>query len=365
MRPMRPIVAIPLALAAACAVVGFAASLRPSPDSRVQPSLAPPAALPVTPASAVSKPTAPPICFGAFPRESTRNTGNAGHAGVIFRQREGLDLLGEQTSLAIRGDVVYIPVTAENATLYRGRQQAHYLTDEDIQQLAQLVQSGIVLRISLEPGYGCGAGALQALADGPDVLVDLAGVLADMGPCTMRVASELNLYDSPYHVSPRTKSDLEQLGEAFAAVHEAFSQIAPNVTLTFSSFIPNDPDEAERDRCLRLVRAYLPYVIDHVDMITGTFYPRSPGEVAGLVAYADMVKSTGKPFGIDELGCRDEATFRKVMELVAGRKLGDLRYINFFDYHVETPGIDNPWHLKEQDKRLLRELKEQGKLVDE
>jgi len=49
--------------------------------------------------------------------------------------------------------------------------------------------------------------------------------------------------------------------------------------------------------------------------------------------------------------------------LVEGR-LGEPRFINFFDYHVEKPHVDHPWQLKAADKRLLTRLHEQGKIVD-
>jgi len=144
--------------------------------------------------------------------------------------------------------------------------------------------------------------------------------------------------------------------------HRIFKQTAPNVALTFSVFIPNDADEGTRSRSLHLIARYLPYVAGHADMFTAPSTPQ-PCEVAGLLQYADLVADYGKPFGIDELGCWDEETFREVMGAVTSGQLGDLRFLNFFDYHVCKPGIDNPWHLKDADKRLLRDLKQRGRLA--
>jgi len=221
-----------------------------------------------------------------------------------------------------------------------------------------------VPRLALEPiGWG-GRGPLQRLLSSTDVLTDLASTLAPLGPCSMRVASELNLYDSPYHVPTTSPAAMDQMCHAFAEVHAVFSARAPNVAITFSPFIPNGQTREERRHSLRLIARYLPVLDRHVDMFTGTFYARSPEEVDGLRGYARLVWHTGKPFGIDELGCHDEDTFQTVMDSLVEGRLGEPRFINFFDYHVEKPHVDHPWQLKAADKRLLTRLHEQGKIVD-
>jgi hypothetical protein len=264
----------------------------------------------------------------------------------------------------MRGTIVYITLTAHDIQAFRAGRQRHYIPDRDLEQLTRMTQAGFVLRFSLEPISSPSARGLRVLSDSPDVLEDLARTLAPLGPCTMRVASELNLYDSRYHVPTTSKPALEEMRLGFAAVRRVFRQRAPNVALTFSAFMPNDADSYTRRRSLRLICRYLPYVTDYVDMFTGTCYPHGPGAVEGLVQYAEVAASCGKPFGIDELGCLDEATFRRVMRAVTSGQLGDLRFVNFFDFHVRKPGIDNPWHLKEADKQLLRDLKSRGWVTD-
>jgi hypothetical protein len=302
------------------------------------------------------------ICFGAFPREETAH--GAGRGLIMFRPSEGLDLLSQETGLRIRGAIVYVCLTDQYIRAFRAGATPHYLPDSCLDQLACMTREGRVLRLSLEPISSPGARGVAVLSDSQDVLLDMARTLAPLGPCSMRVASELNLYDSNWHVPTTSPSALQDLQSGFADTARIFRRVAPNVTLTFSAFMPNDSDPAERRRTLGLILRYLPYVQDSVDMFTGTCYPHSPDEVAGLVQYARLAAQYGKPLGIDELGCWDEATFRRVMAAVTSGELGDLRFINFFDYHVHKPGIDNPWQLKEADKQLLRNLKQQGALVD-
>lgn len=317
--------------------------------------------------AATASPTAPPsgqavrLCLGAFPREGVKR--DAG-SEVLARSYDGLQRLVTETGLNIRGMIVYLGVTPGNVDELRSGRRPHYLADADIKTLTDLVARGIVPRFSLEPHVRGGDAAMKFLSESRDVLTDIAQTLAPLGPCTMRVASELNLWDSIYHIPTTSAASMSLMAKAFATVHEVFSQHAPNVAVSFSPFIPNGPTEYERDHCLHLIARYVPVVKEHVDLFTGTFYPRSPEEVPGLIAYAKLVARTGKPFGIDELGCRDEATFSAVMQALVGGQIGTPTFLNFYDRHVKKPGIDNPWHLKPADKKLLRELREQGVLVD-
>jgi len=299
--------------------------------------------------------------LGAFPREGVKR--DAG-SEVLARSYDGLQRLVTETGLNIRGMIVYLGVTRGNVDEFRSGRRPHYLVDADIKTLTDLVQRGVVPRFSLEPHVHGGDEAMRFIIESEDVLKDIAQTLAPLGPCTMRLASELNLWDSIYHIPTTSAPSMKLMAKAFATVRGVFSQHAPNVAISFSPFIPNGPTEAERAHCLHLIARYIPVVKNHVDLFTGTFYPRSPGEVPGLIAYAQLVARTGKPFGIDELGCRDEATFSAVMQALVGGQVGSPTFLNFYDRHVKKPGIDNPWHLKPADKRLLRELREQGVLED-
>jgi len=314
-----------------------------------------PSAAPTGPASGLR------ICFGAFPRQGTKE-----RAGVqlMFRPYEGLERLSEETGLKIRGTIVYLRLERQLVADLRAGRRTQYIAEEDVASLTHMVERGAVLRIALEPRGLDGYDSMRLLCGSDDALRDIAKTLAQMGPCSMRVASELNLYDSSYHISTGSPTDMSQLARAFKTVHDVFSRSAPNVAVTFSPFIPNSAGQFDRQHSLELIAQYVPMVCPHVDMFTGTFYPRSPAEVHGLVAYAGLIGATDKPFGIDELGCRDEATFRTVMDALVRGKAGNPRFINFFDYHVTKPGVDNPWHLKVADKQLLRKLKERGLLQD-
>lgn len=309
-----------------------------------------------------AKPAGRPICFGAFPRE-TSNKG-LGRCGLMYRPYEGLVTLSEQTGLRFRGAIVYLTLTPAHIQNFRLKKRAHYLTAEDLEMLTQMVAHGAVLRLALEPVAPTRRQSIRLLANSPDVLQDLAATLSPMGPCSLRIASELNLYDSRYHVPTTSEPALRDLKDSFAAVQAAFKKTAPNITLSFSAFIPNFPDSHTRNRKLNLIRQYLPYVQPHVDMLSGTFYPHSPQEVSGLVEFASLATQNKIPLGIDEVGSLDHTTFRAVMKVVASGKLGDLQYLNFFDYHVQKPGFNNPWHLKDLDKQLLRNMKHWGLLVD-
>lgn len=302
------------------------------------------------------------ICFGAFPRQGTDR-----RAGVqlMFRPYEGLERLSEETGLKIRGTIVYLRLEHQLVADLRAGRRPQYIAEADVTSLADMVGRGAVLRIALEPRGLNGYDAMQLLAGSADALRDIARTLAKMGPCSMRVASELNLYDSSYHISTASPADMGLLARGFKTVHDVFAKEAPDVAVTFSPFIPNGATPFDRQHSLELIAQYVPVVGPHVDMFTGTFYPHSPTEVQGLVGYAKLIGSTGKPFGIDELGCRDEATFRTVMDALVRGKVGKPQFINFFDYHVTKPGVDNPWHLKAADKQLLRGLKERGLLQDE
>jgi hypothetical protein len=83
-----------------------------------------------------------------------------------------------------------------------------------------------------------------------------------------------------------------------------------------------------------------------------------------VAEYYDIIARYGKPFGIEELGCRDEATFSKVMDLFVENRMPLLRFVNFFDMHVvkEARGVKNPWYLKDADLTLLRRLAEESQL---
>jgi hypothetical protein len=302
------------------------------------------------------------VSFGAFPREGGQQL--MGHNGVIFISRTGLLDLSAQTGLRIRGTIVYLPVTPEGIKAFRAGQRPHYLADEDIAALHAMTQAGIIPRIALEPIAENRFRSVRLFAESTDVLDDIASTVATLGPCSMRIASELNLFDSRYHVPPTSDKSLENLRESFKAVHKAFKAAAPNVVLTFSVFIPNGPTPYDRQRCTALIRRYLPYIRPYVDMLSGTFYPHAPAEVDGLLRYADLAIECQLPLGIDELGCRDEETFRTVMDTVTTGRLGDLRYLNFFDYHVQKSSGDNTWNLKDGDKELLRQLRERGVLND-
>lgn len=291
------------------------------------------------------------IKFGAYPFRTSGGFCSPGRSESYRGVPLGLARLSRETGLKVDGCIVYIPLYPYQVKAYNQGRLPGFIPPGTLVNLRHFTQSGIRPCFSLEP-----MGGVDMVNRNPRLIQDIARELGKLGPCVLRFASECNLHDSPYYIDPHRPEELLKLKRAFQLVHRTFQVHAPNVRVTFSPFIPNYASPAIMESKLRNLAIYLPYVAGQVDLLSGTFYPSEPGALEGIRRYAKMVEGCGKPFGIDELGCKDEATFARFMEMLVAGEIGRPRYLNFYDRDVQKTDRHNPWFLKPSDRHLLMRL---------
>ncbi len=296
------------------------------------------------------------VSWGAFPHCSAESIGYEVRRAVTGAYPPYvLEDLSAKLGFKLESQIVYVQFNDNLVKEYEQSNRKHAIPPKELETIRMIVDAGQTPRLALEPMKG-----FQYFIDNAGLVKQVASDLNCIGPCTMRFASECNLYDNPYFINYGEPVELTRAHDAFALLKESLQRNAPNISLSYSPMLPNfanawgEPDTNEIDHILHdVIWPQLDAVHDHIDFLSCTAYFKAPGAVEGLRRFIETF-SDGYQLGIDELGCeRTDTLVDALAALESLANVGRLRYVNLFDMYVKRGETVNRWDLCDQDYRVF------------
>lgn len=302
------------------------------------------------------------VSLGAYPYASWINRSNVSrftNKGLVhFVPLEGVETLSKQAGVRFGSNAVFVRLNQESQDRWRTTHAAkNFFSQQELEKLSEMTRRGVTPHFVIEPTEG-----LYSVPRYAETLKAIAADVAKLGPAQVQFAPGLNSPKSPYYwkKTPRVKpaDQIEVVRKAFQAVHLAFALHSSNTSLLFSPLLPHEPKklQAQADEIARLAATVKPYVKG----AGGLFFPDSVESVAGLPAYADVLKKAGMPFlGLDGFAARTDKAFDAAIEGFKRSEIsGSWKYLNFHDVNetlVSDGGKFAPWSLTSEKLRRMRQ----------